>query len=159
MTVGRQKTRLRGSCHTNPRYPTRPKDIHLENLEREVRTAPESRPSQECVRARPAQREPLPLANLHARAPPRDCGKSAVHGVLAAPDAGRGQTFGPLVARQHLDAVVFAVVAPSEWSKKSRLGLAHGKDRCVVCRVVLEQMSSLFLLFWHPKEVPHTRRS
>ena len=30
---GRQKTRLRGSRHTNPRYPTRPKDIHLENLE------------------------------------------------------------------------------------------------------------------------------
>ena len=35
LTVGRQKTRLRGSRHTNPRYPTRPKDIHLENLERE----------------------------------------------------------------------------------------------------------------------------
>ena len=34
LTVGRQKTRLRGSRHTNPRYPTRPKDIHLENLER-----------------------------------------------------------------------------------------------------------------------------
>ena len=33
LTVGRQKTRLRGSRHTNPRYPTRPKDIHLENLE------------------------------------------------------------------------------------------------------------------------------
>ena len=31
LTVGRQKTRLRGSRHTNPRYPTRPKDIHLEN--------------------------------------------------------------------------------------------------------------------------------
>ena len=27
-------TRLRGSGYTNPRYPTRPKDIHLENLER-----------------------------------------------------------------------------------------------------------------------------
>ena len=24
------------SRHTNPRYPTRPKDIHLENLEREL---------------------------------------------------------------------------------------------------------------------------
>ena len=24
---------LRGSGYTNPRYPTRPKDIHLENLE------------------------------------------------------------------------------------------------------------------------------
>jgi len=35
LTVGRQKPRLRGSRHTNPRYPTRPKDIHLENLERE----------------------------------------------------------------------------------------------------------------------------
>ena len=34
LTVGRQKTRLRGSRHTNPRYPTRPKDIHLENLQR-----------------------------------------------------------------------------------------------------------------------------
>ena len=34
LTVGRQKTRLRGSGYTNPRYPTRPKDIHLENLER-----------------------------------------------------------------------------------------------------------------------------
>ena len=33
LTVGRQKTRLRGSRHTNPRYPTRPKDIPLENLE------------------------------------------------------------------------------------------------------------------------------
>ena len=32
--VGRQKTRLRGSGYTNPRYPTRPKDIHLENLEK-----------------------------------------------------------------------------------------------------------------------------
>ena len=41
LTVGRQKTRLRGSRHTNPRYPTRPKDIHLENLEnpRRVRAA------------------------------------------------------------------------------------------------------------------------
>ena len=28
-----QDTSLRGSRHTNPRYPTRPKDIHLENLE------------------------------------------------------------------------------------------------------------------------------
>ena len=27
------KTRLRGSGYTNPRYPSRPKDIHLENLE------------------------------------------------------------------------------------------------------------------------------
>ena len=35
LTVGRQKTRLRGPRHTNPRYPTRPKDIHLENLEKE----------------------------------------------------------------------------------------------------------------------------
>ena len=33
LTVGRQKPPLRGSRHTNPRYPTRPKDIHLENLE------------------------------------------------------------------------------------------------------------------------------
>ena len=30
----KRKTRLRGSRHTNPRYPTRPKDIHLENLEK-----------------------------------------------------------------------------------------------------------------------------
>ena len=29
LTVGRQKTRLRGSRHTNPRYPTRPKDISV----------------------------------------------------------------------------------------------------------------------------------
>ena len=36
LTVGRQKPRLRGSRHTNPRYPKRPKDIHLENLEREA---------------------------------------------------------------------------------------------------------------------------
>ena len=32
LTVGRQK---RVTRHANPRYQTRPKDIHLENLERE----------------------------------------------------------------------------------------------------------------------------
>ena len=45
LTVGRQKTRLRGSRHTNPRYPTRPKDIHLENLERTRGASVRSRPS------------------------------------------------------------------------------------------------------------------
>ena len=34
---GRQKTRLRGSRHTNPRYPTRPKDIHLSRREQRNR--------------------------------------------------------------------------------------------------------------------------
>ena len=32
--------RLRGSGYTNPRYPTRPKDIHLENLENRLCLGP-----------------------------------------------------------------------------------------------------------------------
>ena len=43
LTVGRQKTRLRGPGYTNPRYPTRPKDIQPRDLEINacLRSAPE----------------------------------------------------------------------------------------------------------------------